>query len=88
MRVCASRAVPCISSYRNWILGPIIAQAAVPVLASDDEETLAARTLEAEHKLYPMALGLLAHGLVKLEGASAVFAAMPANTGVLFNPAL
>ncbi|MGB8365997.1 MAG: phosphoribosylglycinamide formyltransferase [Rhizomicrobium sp.] len=68
--------------------GPIIAQAAVPVLASDDEETLAARTLEAEHKLYPMALGLLAHGLVKLEGASAVFAAMPANTGVLFNPAL
>jgi phosphoribosylglycinamide formyltransferase-1 len=68
--------------------GPIIAQAAVPVLASDDEETLAARTLAAEHALYPMALQLLAQDVVKLEGAHAVFAEMPANTGALFNPAL
>ncbi len=68
--------------------GPIIAQAAVPVLASDNEETLAARTLAAEHKLYPMALALLARGLVKLESAGAVFAAMPENNSVLFNPAL
>jgi len=42
--------------------GPIIAQAAVPVLAGDTEETLAARVLEAEHRLYPEALKLVAQG--------------------------
>lgn len=36
--------------------GPIVAQAAVPVLAGDTEETLAARVLRAEHVLYPAAL--------------------------------
>lgn len=66
--------------------GAIIAQAAVPVFADDDEAKLAARTLEAEHKLYPLALGLLASGRVKLENGRARFAGMPANTGALFNP--
>jgi phosphoribosylglycinamide formyltransferase-1 len=42
--------------------GEIIAQAAVPVLPGDDEESLAARVLEAEHKLYPMALRIVAGG--------------------------
>lgn len=66
--------------------GAIIAQAAVPVFADDDEEKLAARTLEAEHKLYPLALGLLAGGRVSLENGRARFTGMPANTGALFNP--
>lgn len=66
--------------------GPIIAQAAVPVLADDDEERLAARTLAAEHKLYPLALSMLAKGQVRLEGPRAVFADMSANTGALINP--
>ena len=66
--------------------GPVIAQAAVPVFANDTEETLAARTLEAEHKLYPLALGLLAGGGVRLENGRARFTGMPANTGALFNP--
>lgn len=44
--------------------GPIIAQAAVPVLDSDTSETLAARVLQAEHKLYPHALALFAAGEV------------------------
>jgi phosphoribosylglycinamide formyltransferase-1 len=48
--------------------GPIIAQAAVPVLHSDTPETLAARVLEAEHKIYPMALALVAAGKVRVEG--------------------
>ncbi|MGH6890501.1 MAG: phosphoribosylglycinamide formyltransferase [Rhizomicrobium sp.] len=48
--------------------GPIIAQAAVPVLPQDTEESLARRTLEAEHKIYPFALGLLAQNRVRLEG--------------------
>lgn len=68
--------------------GPIIAQAAVPVLATDDEDAVAARTLEAEHKLYPMALALLARGAVKLEGNAARFADMPAKPDMLFNPSL
>jgi phosphoribosylglycinamide formyltransferase-1 len=40
--------------------GPIIAQAAVPVLPDDDENSLAERVLAAEHLLYPTALALLA----------------------------
>jgi phosphoribosylglycinamide formyltransferase-1 len=48
--------------------GPIIAQAATPVLAGDTEETLAARVLAAEHVLYPRALRLWAEGRARLEG--------------------
>ena len=47
--------------------GPIIAQAAVPVLPNDTEASLAARVLAAEHKLYPAALSWLAAGHVRLE---------------------
>ncbi|MDR3424078.1 MAG: phosphoribosylglycinamide formyltransferase [Alphaproteobacteria bacterium] len=46
--------------------GPIIVQAAVPVLADDTEETLAARVLQAEHKAYPAALRLIAEGRVNI----------------------
>jgi phosphoribosylglycinamide formyltransferase 1 len=42
--------------------GPIIAQAEVPVLAGDTPETLAARVLEAEHRIYPQALRKVAEG--------------------------
>jgi phosphoribosylglycinamide formyltransferase 1 len=52
--------------------GPIIAQAAVPVLGADTDATLSARVLEAEHKLYPLALGLLASGAVRIEGERVV----------------
>jgi phosphoribosylglycinamide formyltransferase 1 len=48
--------------------GPIVAQAAVPVLASDTAETLAVRVLEAEHHLYPHALALVASGAVFVKG--------------------
>ena len=44
--------------------GPIIAQAAVPVLDGDDEETLRARILEKEHALLPMVVGWIAAGKV------------------------
>lgn len=54
--------------------GPTIAQAAVPVLPGDTAETLAARILVEEHKLYPAALKLVAEGKVKLESGRAVFA--------------
>ena len=54
--------------------GPIIAQAAVPVHPSDDETTLGERVLAAEHRLYPLALRLVAEGLAKLEAGKAVLA--------------
>jgi phosphoribosylglycinamide formyltransferase-1 len=47
--------------------GPIIAQAAVPVLEGDTAEALAARVLEQEHALYPAALAWLASGRVRVE---------------------
>lgn len=53
--------------------GPIIAQAAVPVMPDDTEETLAKRVLAQEHRLYPMALQWLAAGLVRLEGDRVVY---------------
>jgi phosphoribosylglycinamide formyltransferase-1 len=48
--------------------GPIVAQEAVPVLSRDTAETLAARILEAEHRLYPRAVRLLLAGRWRLEG--------------------
>lgn len=47
--------------------GPIVAQAAVPVLSDDTPDTLAARVLEAEHRLYPLALALVASGRAVVE---------------------
>jgi phosphoribosylglycinamide formyltransferase-1 len=46
--------------------GPIIAQAAVPVLDDDTEDTLAARVLEQEHRIYPQAVRDLMSGTLKL----------------------
>ena len=48
--------------------GPIVAQAAVPVLADDDETSLAARVLAAEHVLYPRAVGWFVRGELELSG--------------------
>lgn len=53
--------------------GPIIAQAAVPVAIDDTPETLAARVIKEEHKLYPAALKMLAEGRVRLENGRSVF---------------
>lgn len=52
--------------------GPIVAQAAVPVLADDTPDTLGARVLEAEHKLYPIALALVASGAARVENERVV----------------
>jgi len=47
--------------------GPIIAQAAVPVLADDTPQTLAARVLRQEHRLFPQVIGWLAQGRVLMQ---------------------
>ena len=48
--------------------GPIIEQEAVRIARDDTPETLAARVLEAEHRIYPEALALLARGGVRMSG--------------------
>jgi len=68
--------------------GPIIIQAAVPVLADDDEDRLAARVLAEEHRIYPQAIRWLcedrvtitAEGLVRIAGARNA-------TGAMLSPA-
>lgn len=52
--------------------GPVIAQATVPVLPGDDENTLAARVLAQEHVLYPQALAAVASGAVTLADGALV----------------
>jgi len=48
--------------------GPVVIQAAVPVLEGDTEESLAARILEQEHRIYPRAIQLFAQGRAAVEG--------------------
>jgi phosphoribosylglycinamide formyltransferase-1 len=48
--------------------GPIVLQAAVPVEPDDTEDTLAARILEQEHRIYPEALRRLAEGRILVDG--------------------
>ena len=67
--------------------GPIIVQAAVPVLPGDDARTLAARVLEAEHKAYPLALELIARGRVRVIGDRVEIRGAAAAPGSLLNPA-
>ena len=61
----------------HWVIegvdeGPLIGQAAVPVLAGDDEAALAARVLAAEHRLYPACLAAAITGRAAAADADAV----------------
>jgi phosphoribosylglycinamide formyltransferase-1 len=68
--------------------GPIIAQAAVPVLDADTPETLAARILVAEHTLYPLALGLVASGRARMEDGRVRIDGTAGGSTALFFPQL
>jgi phosphoribosylglycinamide formyltransferase-1 len=68
--------------------GPIVAQAAVPVLDSDTEESLAVRVLEAEHRLYPHALRLVTSGAVRVEGERVIGTVVENHQTPLFSPQL
>jgi phosphoribosylglycinamide formyltransferase-1 len=71
--------------------GPIIIQAAVPVLPDDDEDSLSARILRCEHKIYPEAVRLFCAGQLHIEGRKVVVADQK-STGLdeeyLINPPL
>jgi phosphoribosylglycinamide formyltransferase-1 len=69
--------------------GPVIVQSVVPVLAADTEETLAARILAEEHRIYPQAIHWFAEGRLSVEGRRVtVRGAGPAELRGLSNPAL
>lgn len=60
--------------------GPIITQGAVPVLDQDTPDSLAARVLDVEHKIYPKALLLVASGKAKIKGGTKVATGDPEDT--------
>ncbi len=68
--------------------GPIVVQAAVPVLPGDTAETLAARVLAREHRIYPAAIRWLLEGRVRLAGERAEFDGVPPGAGELLSPGL
>jgi len=68
--------------------GPIIAQAAVPILQDDTADILAARILEQEHLIYPLALRLVAEKRVRISGAIAILNDADQPTRSVVNPKL
>ena len=67
-------------------VGPIIVQAAVPVLPDDTEDTLAARVLESEHRCYPLALRLIGEGRVTVTGDTVAIDGASAPAAAAINP--
>lgn len=67
--------------------GPIVMQGAVPVHDADTQETLAARVLEIEHRIYPEALRLVAAGAVTIDGGVCRIAAQAGRDDRLISPA-
>ena len=68
--------------------GPIVMQGAVAVADDDTAETLSARILGIEHRIYPEALRLLASGKVRLEGDSCMITGQASPDGTLIWPVL
>ncbi|HNJ75725.1 MAG TPA: phosphoribosylglycinamide formyltransferase [Azospira sp.] len=66
--------------------GPVVVQAAVPVLDGDDEATLAARVLQQEHLVYPLAVRWFAEGRLTLEGGRVRLAAERPFPATLISP--
>lgn len=67
--------------------GPIVAQGAVPVLPEDTEQTLSARILGVEHRLYPMVLRWAAEGRIRLEGRRVLLDLPPGEAPFTLAPA-
>ncbi len=67
--------------------GPIVMQGAVAVADDDTPETLAARILKIEHRIYPDALRLLASGAIRLEGGLCKTTGSTDSAGTLISPA-
>jgi phosphoribosylglycinamide formyltransferase-1 len=70
---------------RDMDTGPIIVQAAVPVQGDDDANTLATRILEQEHKVYPLAVKLIAQGRTTIKDERVLVDGAIAPDGALIN---
>jgi folate-dependent phosphoribosylglycinamide formyltransferase PurN len=57
--------------------GPIIAQGAIAIRPTDTEETLPVRVLKVEHRIYPLALKLVAEGRVRVENGRCLIDGIP-----------
>ncbi|MCR9213498.1 MAG: phosphoribosylglycinamide formyltransferase [Proteobacteria bacterium] len=68
--------------------GPIIVQAAVPILGDDTPDSLATRILEQEHRIYPLALKLMAEGRIRIQGPIALIDGAEQPIRSLINPKL
>jgi phosphoribosylglycinamide formyltransferase-1 len=66
--------------------GPIVMQGAIPVHDDDTAETLAARVLEIEHRIYPDALRLVANGTVEVQGDVCRMTATARSDASLISP--
>lgn len=66
--------------------GPIVAQAAIPILTDDTPETLGDRVLRAEHALYPKVLASIASGEIKVIGDRLVYQNKDEHQAPLFSP--
>jgi phosphoribosylglycinamide formyltransferase-1 len=66
--------------------GPIIVQAAVPILANDTADALTARVLVEEHRIYPLAVKLIAEGRARVDGTRVIVADAEAPDTAIINP--
>lgn len=65
--------------------GPLIAQVRVPVLPGDDPDTLAARVLRQEHRLYPLVVDWFARGRLRLRGEQVWLDGLPLARAIVFD---
>ena len=68
--------------------GPIVIQAAIPVAPDDTEETLAARVLEQEHRIYPQAVRWFMEDRIRLNGNQIEVIGSSVNRAALYSPGL
>ena len=71
---------------REMDTGPIILQAAVPVMNNDSAETLAERILKQEHKIYPLAVKLIAQGRITIKNECVLIDGAINPGSILINP--
>ncbi|MGC2305950.1 phosphoribosylglycinamide formyltransferase [Candidatus Binatus sp.] len=72
-------------------VGPVIVQAAVPVMPGDDEQSLAARILQQEHRIFPHAISLFQQGRLEIHGRQVIIKGDSSTTqssSPLVNPAV
>ncbi|MBU4321171.1 MAG: phosphoribosylglycinamide formyltransferase, partial [Nitrospinae bacterium] len=66
--------------------GPVIIQAAVPVMPDDTEDTLSERILSLEHRIYPEAVRLFSEGRLEIKGRKVSIKDHPVISSNIVNP--